>query len=320
MSNTQSWRFSMTHLVGTTGAAILLVMCIVMGGGAGFINIPSLMIVFGVAFFLMFACFGGEYMRFVGASFMLLAFHPDKPNRRYAEMARYAARFMMAAGVAGTLIGFIQMLRNMTDPSALGSGMAVSLLTVLYAVLAGEFWCLLAFKAFSGDEADAQSSGAAALPTAYPLGVAVGTALWTVLIFMLLLLTLSTFSESSNVRESGITAYSVVENDSSTQRHFLSLGYFQINVGSGTEAGVLQIRPVLSLTNPPCRLSTHYGAVLRDAFQSSLSTAYAEAPAETCHNPDALKPAIIRIMNEKMAPITDNRIGDLYFEEFVVRP
>ena len=316
MKKERNWRFSITHLSGSTGAAILLILCIVMGGGAGFINIPSLMIVFGIAFFLMFACFGGEYMRFVGASFALLAFRPLKPNRRYAEMARYAARFMMAAGVAGTLIGLIQMLRNMTDPSAIGSGMAVALITVLYAVLAGEFCCMVALKSFSGDDPDAQTE----LPTAYPLGVAVGVTLWTVLLCMLLLLTFANFSETSNVRESGITAYSVGDEEANAQHHFLSLGYFQINVGSGTDAGVLQVRPVLSLTASPCRLSTQYGAVLRDAFQSSLSTAYAEAPAENRNTPDALKAPTIQRMNEKIAPITDNRIRELFFEEFVLRP
>jgi chemotaxis protein MotA len=45
--------------------------------------------------------------------------------------------FAPAFGMIGTLIGLVQMLANMTDPSQIGAGMAVALLTTLYgAVLA----------------------------------------------------------------------------------------------------------------------------------------------------------------------------------------
>ncbi len=45
-----------------------------------------------------------------------------------------------AFGMIGTLVGLIQMLRNLSDPSALGPGMAVALITTLYgAILANAF-------------------------------------------------------------------------------------------------------------------------------------------------------------------------------------
>lgn len=45
-----------------------------------------------------------------------------------------------AFGMIGTLIGLIQMLQNLNDPSALGPGMAVAMITTLYgAVLANAF-------------------------------------------------------------------------------------------------------------------------------------------------------------------------------------
>ncbi len=40
-----------------------------------------------------------------------------------------------AFGMIGTLIGLIQMLQNMSDPSAIGAGMAVALLTTFYGAL-----------------------------------------------------------------------------------------------------------------------------------------------------------------------------------------
>jgi chemotaxis protein MotA len=45
-----------------------------------------------------------------------------------------------AFGMIGTLIGLIQMLQNLNDPSALGPGMAVAMITTLYgAILANAF-------------------------------------------------------------------------------------------------------------------------------------------------------------------------------------
>jgi len=41
-------------------------------------------------------------------------------------------RFAPAFGMIGTLLGLIMMLGNMTDPSTIGSGMAIALLTTLY--------------------------------------------------------------------------------------------------------------------------------------------------------------------------------------------
>ncbi|MDH3584884.1 MAG: motility protein A [Phycisphaerae bacterium] len=49
-------------------------------------------------------------------------------------------RYLPAFGMIGTLIGLVAMLANMDDPSSIGAGMAVALLTTLYgAVLANVF-------------------------------------------------------------------------------------------------------------------------------------------------------------------------------------
>lgn len=45
------------------------------------------------------------------------------------------ALFSPAFGMIGTLIGLIQMLRNINDPSAIGPGMAVALVTTFYGAL-----------------------------------------------------------------------------------------------------------------------------------------------------------------------------------------
>ena len=52
-----------------------------------------------------------------------------------------------AFGMIGTLVGLVQMLANMSDPSSIGAGMAVALLTTFYgAVVANVFMTPLANK------------------------------------------------------------------------------------------------------------------------------------------------------------------------------
>ncbi len=47
-----------------------------------------------------------------------------------------------AFGMIGTLIGLVQMLRNLDDPSSIGPAMAVALLTTLYGALIANLVCL----------------------------------------------------------------------------------------------------------------------------------------------------------------------------------
>lgn len=47
-----------------------------------------------------------------------------------------------AFGMIGTLVGLVQMLANMDDPSAIGPAMAIALLTTLYGALISNILCL----------------------------------------------------------------------------------------------------------------------------------------------------------------------------------
>ena len=51
-----------------------------------------------------------------------------------------------AFGMIGTLIGLIQMLQNLNDPSALGPGMAVAMITTLYGAVLANVLCVPASK------------------------------------------------------------------------------------------------------------------------------------------------------------------------------
>ena len=47
-----------------------------------------------------------------------------------------------AFGMIGTLIGLVQMLRTLDDPSQIGGGMAIALLTTLYGAVVANLFCL----------------------------------------------------------------------------------------------------------------------------------------------------------------------------------
>lgn len=68
-------------------------------------------------------------------------------HRQSSSILRKMAEFSPAMGLIGTLIGLVQMLGNLQDPSTIGPAMAVALLTTFYgAVLANMVFLPLASK------------------------------------------------------------------------------------------------------------------------------------------------------------------------------
>jgi chemotaxis protein MotA len=68
-------------------------------------------------------------------------------HNKSTNVLRRAAEFAPAMGLIGTLIGLVQMLSNLQDPSTIGPAMAVALLTTFYgAVLANMVFMPLANK------------------------------------------------------------------------------------------------------------------------------------------------------------------------------
>ncbi|GAB6054634.1 MotA/TolQ/ExbB proton channel family protein [Magnetospira thiophila] len=71
----------------------------------------------------------------------------EQRHARSASILRKAAEYAPAMGLIGTLIGLVQMLGNLDDPSSIGPSMAVALLTTFYgAVLANMVFLPLAAK------------------------------------------------------------------------------------------------------------------------------------------------------------------------------
>lgn len=63
-------------------------------------------------------------------------------QRAAAEMWAAAAEFAPAMGMIGTLLGLVRLFSGMTDPSAIGSAMAIAILATLYGALLGNLVCL----------------------------------------------------------------------------------------------------------------------------------------------------------------------------------
>ncbi|MEW5800589.1 MAG: flagellar motor protein [bacterium] len=59
----------------------------------------------------------------------------DDRHSHGAELLTSMAGYAPAMGLIGTLIGLVQMLQNLNDPSKIGPGMAVALLTTFYGAL-----------------------------------------------------------------------------------------------------------------------------------------------------------------------------------------
>lgn len=187
-------------LIGVVLGWLVIIIAIVMGGGAGFINIPAIMITVGGALsatlvhypmpkvlgtigFLRKA-FSSKEQDYIDLFKQmsdlavrarrdgLLALEDDIDNmedmfmRKGFQMAvdgntievirgvlegdissmvqrhqvgqgvfKSLGAYAPAFGMIGTLIGLVQMLRNMEDPSSIGAGMAVALITTLYGAM-----------------------------------------------------------------------------------------------------------------------------------------------------------------------------------------
>ena len=70
-----------------------------------------------------------------------------KAYKLTAKMLTSAGTYAPSFGMIGTLVGLIQMMQNLTDPAAIGAGMAVAMVTTFYgAIFANLFFLPMAAK------------------------------------------------------------------------------------------------------------------------------------------------------------------------------
>jgi len=132
------------NIAGITGmgaAAALLVATIALGGSPKlFLNIPSAVVVTGIVLGLQLMLLGARGLwnnirvfRVFLVNVAPASLDPDTPAN-----LRAMATHLYAAGVIGTMIGLVQMLANIDDPSQVAPATAVALLTVFYAAVLSE--------------------------------------------------------------------------------------------------------------------------------------------------------------------------------------
>ncbi len=66
----------------------------------------------------------------------------EERHRNGAEIMNTMATYFPAMGMIGTLIGLVQMLQTMDDPSTIGPAMALALLTTFYGAVCANLICI----------------------------------------------------------------------------------------------------------------------------------------------------------------------------------
>ncbi len=198
MTTLQSRQLSLNRMIGLMGVLAIIVGVISLGGGGlMFIHFPSLIFTLGITFFLLLGIFGSDFLKFIPDALMTLISRSTEPNERFAEIATSGSRYVIGAGLTGALIGMIQMLTNLTSPKQIGAGMAVALLSTLYAVITSEIFFAFVHKAYcdgAGSESQTESSKNTGLLPLKNVALPGVVVLFMIVSFLVLLISLSEVS------------------------------------------------------------------------------------------------------------------------------
>ena len=117
----------------------IVISAIHMGGSvASFIDIPSLTLVLGCL--AAGTTWSFSFDQIANAFRVALQGNANESKARQAHLVFVKmSDFSIGAGLIGTLIGLVQMLKNLDDPTVIGPAMAVALLTLLYGIILGAF-------------------------------------------------------------------------------------------------------------------------------------------------------------------------------------
>ncbi len=137
----------------------------------------SALFVLGGTCAILLYSFEGAFLRFIPRSFSLAFCRNRVADPEFATIAKAGSRYVIATGAVGSIIGFVAMLQNLSDPSGVGKGMAVVVLSLLYGVFLSELVFIPLAKAYSDDDSDSHSD---VVPTWRNMGV--GGASLTVLL------------------------------------------------------------------------------------------------------------------------------------------
>jgi len=139
-------RISLSSTLGALATFFILLLCCSLSQGGLYVrNIalfldlePLILLIFTVSGLLLFS-YGADGCKFILECPALIFLKPREPSPVKAEIARSAAIYSVAGGILGTLIGTIRMFAFLDDPSKIGSGLAVALISALYGTMAAGF-------------------------------------------------------------------------------------------------------------------------------------------------------------------------------------
>ena len=133
-----------SNVIGWVLAVLLAYAAVASGGNVRmFLNLPSALLVLGLSYFLGVAAYGRRDFNY-SLKALLFAYRRKLPHSlgiRHVGIIRSMRQYLIMSGVLGFLVGVVQMLNHMDDPSAIGPAVAVALLTVVYGVLLVLFIC-----------------------------------------------------------------------------------------------------------------------------------------------------------------------------------
>ena len=112
-------------------------------------HLPTLAIVLGLCFFMLLGSYGMEFLKFIPASLMCFASTPSRPEPRYAEIAKFGSRYVIAGAVICSVISVIGMLANLSRWYEWGHAAMVYMIAPFYAVLISELFFAFVYIAFS---------------------------------------------------------------------------------------------------------------------------------------------------------------------------
>lgn len=133
---------------------------------ASFVDLPSVVLVFGSTFALSAMAFGPQAL---GSALL----HPVglASSERVQSVWVFAGASALGSGMLGSLVGLVQMLQTLDDPTQIGAGVAVALLSALYGGGLG-LGCLAVGLSNSEHQAAESRLGVA-------LGAFLGVLLWS---------------------------------------------------------------------------------------------------------------------------------------------
>ncbi|QQE10774.1 MotA/TolQ/ExbB proton channel family protein [Planctomycetota bacterium] len=126
--------------IGSGLMALVIVWCLRSGGHLMmFVDIPSLLIVLGIS--LSGILMSSGLIKPIRAFIITLSgkrIYDVYEFEEYRKVMERGRNLAWSAGIIGMLVGLIAMLADLSDPSGIGAGLAVSLICPLYAAIIAE--------------------------------------------------------------------------------------------------------------------------------------------------------------------------------------